>query len=232
MQCSRKNVYFYIIKTYNIYRMKKYFKIINIFILLVLVSCGSVTDITGYWNEESYVGKQYKKIAVLAITNSIENRNIVESKFTEKLITNGYQAIKGSNLLSPEVIKRKNEAEIEAILKKANVDGVLVLSLLDVKETEHYVPGTTNYYPRTYYNHYYNYYYHSYDRVYTEGYYAKSTQVYLESNFYNISDEKLVSTMQTETIDPTNVADLAESFSKTIVKFMIENKIITKTITQ
>ena len=59
--------------------MNKCLKIISILALLIFVSCGSVTDITGYWNENSYVGKQYNKIAVLAITNSIENRNIFES---------------------------------------------------------------------------------------------------------------------------------------------------------
>ena len=36
--------------------------------------------------------------------------------------------------------------------------------------------------------------------------------------------------MQTETVDPTSISDLAESFSKTIVKFMIENRMITKKI--
>ena len=106
----------------------------------------------------------------------------------------------------------------------------MVLSLLDIKESEHYVPGTEAYYPRSYYGGYYDYYYYNYDRVYTPGYYAKSTQVYLESNFYNITNGKLVSTMQTETIDPMNVSDLADSFSKTIVKFMIENRMITKQV--
>jgi hypothetical protein len=210
--------------------MKIYLKILIASVLFIFASCGSVTDITGYWNEDNLMNKTYKKIAVLAITNSIENRNIVESSFTEKLITNGYGAVKGSDLLSPEVIKRKDKTEIAEILKKNNVDGVLVLSLLDIKESEHYVPGTETYYPRPYYGGYYDYYYYNYDRVYTPGYYAKSTQVYLESNFYNIADGKLVSTMQTETVDPMNVSDLADSFSKTIVKFMIENKMIIKQV--
>ena len=211
--------------------MKIYFRLLIISILFLFTSCGSVTDITGYWNEDSLMNKPYKKIAVLAITNSIENRNTVESSFVEKFITNGYEAVKGSDLLSPEVIKRKDKAEIATILKKNNIDGVLVLSLLDVKESEHYVPGT-NYYPYTYpyYGGYYDYYYYNYNRAYSSGYYAKSTQVYLESNFYNITNGKLVSSMQTETVDPSNVKDLADSFSKTIVKFMIENKIITKQI--
>jgi len=208
--------------------MKMYFKILIVSVMILFTSCGSVTDITGYWNEDGLMNKTYKKIAVLAITNSIENRDIVEASFTEKFITNGYGAVKGSELLTPEVIKRKNKAEIAAILKKNNVDGILVLSLLDIKETEHYVPGSQTYSPRPYYGGYYDYYYYNYDRTYTPGYYAKSTQVYLESNFYNIADGKLVSTMQTETIDPTNISDLADSFSKTIVKFMIENRMITK----
>ena len=210
--------------------MNKYIKLISVFTVLLLVSCGSVTDITGYWSEESYMGGTYEKLAIVAITNSIENRDIVETSFVNKFITNGYNAVEGSKILSPQVIKRKDKSEIEGILKKHNIDGVLILSVLDIKESEHYVPGSTEYYPRPYYNNYYNYYYYSYDRAYTPGYYAKSVEVYLESNFYNLQNEKLVTTMQTETVDPTNINDLADSFSKTIVKFMVENGIIKKTL--
>lgn len=210
--------------------MIKYTKIFFVFVMLFFVSCGSITDITGYWNEEERMGKQYGNIAVLAITNNIENRNIVESKFVEKLIINGYGAVKGSSLLSPEIIKRKSKKEIAEILKTDSVDGVLVLILLDVKESERYVQGSSTYYPSPYYGSYYDYYYYNYNRTYTPGYYAKSTEVYLESNFYNIAEENLVSTMQTETVDPSNISDLAESFSKTIVKFMIENRMITKKV--
>ena len=210
--------------------MIKFIKIALVFTVLFLVSCGSVTDITGYWSEESYMGKTYNKLAVVAITSSILNRDIVEKSFVNKFTTNGYDAIEGSKILSPEVIKRKDKSEIEGILKTNNIDGVLILSVIDIKESEHYVPGTTEYYPSPYYNNYYNYYYYSYDRSYSPGYYAKSVEVYLESNFYNLDDGNLVSTMQTETVDPTNIDDLADSFSKTIVKFMVENAIIKKTI--
>ena len=56
--------------------MIKYTKILFVFVVIFFSSCGSVTDITGYWSEEPYMGKQYKNIAVLAITNNIENRKI------------------------------------------------------------------------------------------------------------------------------------------------------------
>ena len=73
-----------------------------------------------------------------------------------------------------------------------------------------------------------DYYYYQHDRVYTEGYYEKSVEIFLESNFYNVNSEKLVSTIQTETANPADIEDLADSFSNTIVKVLVENGVIKK----
>ncbi len=208
--------------------MKISIKLIAISILFFIVSCGSVTKVTGFWNEKTELRQTYKKIGIIAVTSYIQNRQIVESKFAERFRINGYEAVECSKFLTPEIMKHKNKSEIANLLKKNNIDGFLIVSVLDIKESEHYVPGSQQYYPRTYYNNYYDYYYYQYDRVYTEGYYEKSVQVFLESNFYNVKSEKLISTIQTETANPADISDLADSFSNTIVKVLVENGVVKK----
>ncbi len=208
--------------------MKISIKLIAISILFFIVSCSSVTHVTGFWNEEAELRQTYKKVGIIAVTSYIQSRQAVESKFAERFRLNGYEAVECSKILTPEIMKRKDKNEIADILTKNNIDGFLIVSILDIKESEHYVPGTTQYYPRTYYNNYYDYYYYQSDRIYTEGYYEKSVQIFLESNFYNVNSEKLVSTIQTETANPADVNDLADSFSNTIVKVLIENGVIKK----
>ena len=198
------------------------------FVLVFLISCGSITTITGYWNTEEPIQKTYKKIGTIAVTSNIQNRKIVEEKFSERFITNGYQAIECSKILSPDIIKKKDKNLITNILKDNNIDGFLIVSILNIKEGSRYIPGASHYYPSTYYNSYYDYYYYNYDRVYVDGYYEKTIDVFLESNFYDVASGKLMSTMQTETMNPSDIYDLADSFSETIVKALIENKIISK----
>jgi len=211
--------------------MKISIKLIVISTMFFIVSCGSVTHVTGYWSEEAELRQTYKKIGIIAITSYIQKRQIMESKFAERFRINGYEAVECSKILTPEIMKHKNKNEIANILKDNNIDGFLLISVLDIKESEHYVPGSTQYYPRTYYNNYYDYYYYQHDRVYTEGYYQKTMQVFLESNFYNVKTAKLVSTIQTETVNPADIGDLADSFSNTVVKTLIENGVIKKLVT-
>lgn len=210
--------------------MKYYYKILILLTIIILHSCGSVTKVTGFWNEEDYMRKTYNKIGVIAITNNIQNRDVVETKFAEKFRLNGYQAVECSKFLTPKIMQSKDDNVISDLLEKNGIDGFLIVSVLDIKESTHYVPGTSTYYPQPYYGHYHDYYYYQYDRVNSPGYYEKTVQLFLESNFYNVNDTKLVSTIQSETDNPSDVYDLADSFSNTIVKTMIENGVIKKVV--
>lgn len=201
--------------------------LLSFFSLLLFVGCGTQTKVTGVWKSDEYKAEDFSKIAVIAITSNIKDRDLVEDALVKKLNEIGYKAIPGSILLSPEMIKLKDKKVLESTLKKDSVDGALVISLLDVKEETYYVEGTNNYYsPRPYYGSFYNYYYYNYDRVYSPGYYATSTQIYLESNFYSLNSNTLAQTIQTETVDPADVKDLAESYSKIIIQQLVTGRVL------
>ena len=111
-------------------------------------------------------------------------------------------------------------------MKDRGVDGVIILSLLQVKDGVRYVPWSTPYTPGPYYGGgYYGYYNYNYNQM-NSGYYEETTSIFLESNFYDLNSVKLLSSIQTETADPSGVDDLALSYSSTILKKLIADKVL------
>ena len=204
-------------------------KRIVFFVILVSIftSCSTTTDITASWvAPEKASTTDYKKIAVIVLSNKQSSQLVVEQAFVDRLKYLGYDAIPTSSFIIPEVVKKENAKVIDGMMKERGVDGVIILSLLRVEDGVRYVPGTTSYTPGPYYGGYYGYYYYNYNNMNTPGYYEETKSVFLESNFYNLTEGKLLSSIQTETTDPAGVDDLAVSFSTTILKKLITDKVI------
>jgi hypothetical protein len=201
-------------------------------LLIFVAACTSTTNLVGVWQAPDYTGPkpEIKKIMVVALSQNESSKVIVERMFIERLQYLGYEAEYGSNVLVPSIIKKENKEMIEKMMKERNVDGVIILSLLDVKQGTQYVPGTGSYAPGGYYGGYYGYYSYSYNHYYggTPGYYTTTESIYLEANFYDVNqaDGKLVSSMQTESVDPSDIDALADSFSYTVLKELISQNII------
>ncbi len=201
--------------------------IISILIIFVAVACSTTTKITGSWVAEGYTPKtDFKKIAVITLANNQSNKLIIENTFVNRLKFLGYDATGTSSFIVPEIVTKENAKMIDKMMKERGIDAVMVLSLLQVKDDVKYVPGSSAYAPRPYYGGYYGYYYYNYNHMYEPGYYEKTQSLFLECNFYDLNDGKLVASIQTQTIDPANIDDLALSYSETILKKLISDKII------
>jgi len=90
-----------------------------------------------------------------------------------------------------------------------------------------------NYHPNGYndrYDQYYNNYYTYYQTVQTTvtdpGYYENQTTLYLESNFYRVSDASLAWSGQSEVVNASDVTSGAVDWAKVIVKGMIKANVI------
>ena len=201
-------------------------RIVLFALIAFMVSCSTTTKITGSWKADDYKKeKEFKKIAVVTLAQNNTNQLVVEKMFVDRLKYLGYDAIPTSDFLVGEIIKKENAQMIDDMFKKRGVDGVIILSLLKVKDDVRYVQGTTPYGPGGYYGGYYGYYYRNYNRM-NNGYYEETTSVFLESNFYDLDKGKLVSSIQTQTTDPAGIDDLAESFSQAILKRLITDDIL------
>jgi len=169
---------------------------------------------------------KYKKVAVVVLSNKTTSQLVVEKAFVDRLKYLGYDAISTSSFIVPEVVKKENAKVIDQMMKDRGVDAVIILSLLKVEDGVRYVPGTTSYAPGPYYGGYYGYYYYNYNHMNSPGYYEETKSIFLESNFYDLTNGKLLSSIQTETTDPGGVDDLAVSFSTTILKKLIVDKVL------
>jgi len=201
-------------------------------LLIFVAACTSTTNLVGVWQAPDYTGpKDFKKIAVVALSQNQSDKLVVEKMFVDRLNFLGYEGVYGSSILVPAVVKKENKEMIEKMMKEKNIDAVIILSLLQVKQGTQYVPGTGAYAPGGYYGGYYGYYTYSYNHYYggTPGYYTTTESIYLEANFYDVNENgKLVSSMQTESVDPADIDDLADSFSYTVLKELISQNILKK----
>jgi len=201
-------------------------------LLIFVAACTSTTQLVGVWQAPDYTGpKDFKKIAVVALSQNESNKLIVEKMFIDRLNFLGYEGVYGSSILVPAVVKKENKDMIEKMMKEKNIDAVIILSLLQVKQGTQYVPGSGSYAPGGYYGGYYGYYNYSYNHYYggSPGYYATTESIYLEANFYDVGEDgKIVSSMQTESVDPSNIDDLADSFSYTVLRELISQNILKK----
>ena len=199
-------------------------------LLVLIAACSETTSLIGVWQAEDYQGpKDFKKIAVVALTQNKSSQLVVEKTLIDRLKYLGYEAMYGSTILVPSVVKEDNKEMIEKMMKDQGVDAVMIISLLDVKHGTQYVPGSGSYSPGGYYGGYYGYYGYSYNHYYggTPGYYQSTESYFVECNFYDVNEnEKLVSSLQTETVDPSDIDTFADSFSYTVLKKLVEQKIL------
>lgn len=241
---------------YIIPAMKHLIFFCTILLVLGLLTSCSTARLTSSWTNETYTPQQYNKVLVFAVASKTSNRAAVEGAMTTELKKHGIQAVSSLSLFpesqnangsNPPMISKE---ELARKLKDNNVDGLLVLSLLDKKEEEIYVEGHTtthtesipqqayvepvyNYHYDGYndrYDPYYNNYYVYYQTVQTTvtepGYYENQTTLYLESNFYRVDDAALVWSGQTEVVDPSGVTAGAMDWAAAVTKAMILYKVI------
>ena len=207
--------------------------VIVLFTAFTLYSCSSVTEMSGTWKKPGTTATKYNKIVVMGVSKNLVTKSTVENAIVSQLKKNGFNAVAGANVLPTSTFDADadgkadddSKSKIAEKLKELGVDGALVLSLLDKKESERYVPGTTMYSPYNSYYPFYGYYGGAYNMVNTPGYYEKVTNYFLTSNFYNVGTEQLVWSGQSETFNPTSLSDFSNSYAEKVVDELLSSGI-------
>lgn len=193
-----------------------------------LWSCSSTMKYT--WTKENFTGKSFEKVLVLTITKNLKSRTLFENTVVEDLAENGITATNGLKVFTPvEDMGELTESEIEARIKKGGYDAVLVTSLIDITTRDVQV-NNYNYYPYMYGGYYgYGYgsfIYSNYNFMYNESYREEKTYV-LETRLYDVNEnnqkEAIVWSGQSELVDPSGSESASNSYSKTLVKTLMES---------
>jgi len=191
-----------------------------------LFSCTSTMKYT--WTSDGYEGRKYQKILVIAESRTQQGRMNAENAIVDALTKEGVTATNSLSVFPQLKVHELSEDEIENRILSGGYDGVLVTSLVDAKTREVREGGGTYYQPVAY----------PYGRRIRTGYvhmqepeyYRPETTYVLETQFFDAADhatkESVVWSGQSELTDPSSAESAAKSYSKKLVKTLLETGVI------
>lgn len=199
---------------------------------LALSACGPSQKITNSWiNPEAGAKEPYESIFVIVISPGTGTSFSVEDRMAETLASRGRKVVVSSSVFPPNISISENftrEQMAEAI-KRTGCDAVFLIALLDVKSVETYQPGRA-YYPMSYgmYGSYYGYYNHYYPQVYSPGYYTTDNTYYIETNFYDLEQDQLLFSIQSEAYNPSSIDSWFDRYSSDLINELKNEGLIQK----
>lgn len=210
--------------------MKKIHRYLTLAIIIVMSGCQS-TNFTATWTTDNHEARHFKKLLIVAMSPRVASRTTVEDEVVYYMRLKNINAVAGSDILPVDRSQVPKEKEaIMALLQSQEIDGVLTVSLMDINRETKYVQGSNYYAPASfyggYYNSFYSYYPNMYSNVYQPGYYVNSTDIYLETNIFEVSDGDLIWSAQSDTRDISDVDGVANSYARGLVSHVVKRKII------
>lgn len=204
---------------------------ISLCLLLVAGACSN-SKVTSSWKAKDVTDQQYKKILVLGLVRDTD-RSIqmnMEIHLVGDLQELGYHAISSLQQYGPKAFDKMDEETAIAKLKNTGVDAVITMVLLDKKRERNYVPAIMQDSPLGYfYNRFWPYRTALYNRVYEPGYYITNTEYFWESHLYDMSNQQLVYSVQTQSFDPASSEIMGHQNGQTIVKDLVKQHLLNKT---
>jgi len=138
------------------------------------------------------------KSLVIAIVKDESSRRVIEDQLVKRLKGVG---VTSYTMLTPDLLKEKNEATIKQKLEGGQFTHVLVMRLGNVETETTFTPGTTT----AYYGGYGRYYGYGASFYSTAGYYSTDKNYFVETIVYTINPDKVVWTGTTKTVNPSNL---------------------------
>lgn len=207
----------------------KYFKLLSVLAVLLIITACSTSYITTSWKAENIPAKSYKKIMVLGLIGDRDRsiREIMEEHLAGDLKDLGYNAVTSVSEYGPKAFEDMKEQDAIKQLSDKGIDAVLTVVMLDKTKEKYYVPGRIQYSPYAiYHDRFWGYYRTMHDRVYSPGYYEVNTKYFWESNFYDLNDRSLLYSAQSQTFDPESPRSLGHEYGLMITKDMIKKNVL------
>lgn len=206
--------------------------LILLFLALLVSACGPSQKIINSWiAPDPGDNAPYKSIFIIVMAQNQGNNFDVEDRMAGIIASRGQKAVVSTAVFPPSFTNSENftrEQMAEAI-KRAGCDAVFTIAVLDVKTVESYQPGRA-YYPMSYgmYGSYYGYYNHYYPQVYSPGYYTTDKTFYIETNFYDLEQDRLLWSIQSEAYNPTSIDSWFDRYSYDLLNELKAEGLISK----
>jgi hypothetical protein len=168
------------------------------------------------------------KILVIAVMDNYLIRQELEDEMERLLAKSGLQGIKSHMVLPPR--NEMMEGELKQRIQETDFDAVLIIRPMATRtETKEVVTGLAGPYyvpPAPYYN-FWPYWNMAWGQVYpTSSTVKEETYVSTEFNLYNIKDEKLLWSGETDSVYSKDFGKLAREYARALVKQLKRDKVI------
>lgn len=204
-------------------------------LLYLITGCGVTTEVTSSWKAANTNAPSLKRIVVLGLIteNDRRLRETMEEHLVDDLKALGYDAVCSCNDYNPKAFENMNEEQAINKLRNNGVDAVLTIVLLDKTRENYYLPRRVHY-PAYYYsqNRFWSYSRFMFDRIYMDDYYLIDTKYFWESNLYDLTENKLLYSAQSQTFDPNSTDRLGHEYGQVIIKDLVKSNVLRKQLPQ
>jgi len=192
--------------------------VISSLLLVVLSACTPSQQVTNSWKNPDVKPKErYESIFIAAFAHDINAKIAVENELAKVIESRGRKAVKSSNVFSSAFLADTTitREQLKQAIAATGCDGVYTVALMDIKTDESYQPGTA-YYPveHSFYDCYNRYAYYYYDYVEEPGYTIVNETFYFETNFYDLASGEMLSSIQSDAFNPSDIPSLMKGYSK------------------
>ena len=165
-------------------------------------------------------------ILVIAVLENYLIRQELEDEMEKLLTKSGIHGVKSHMVLPPR--NELLEGELKERIKEANFDAVLMIRPKEMREEVEEVVGPQYLPPPSYY-HFWPYWDLAWSRPYGRtSYQTEKTIVTAEFNLYEMPDEDLLWSGETETVYSKDFGKLGREYANAIVKQLKKDRVIQK----
>lgn len=212
--------------------MKSERVVYNLFVLFLtvsIISCATTT-LTSVWKDENSQKVSIKKLLVFGVSDKPAIKRFFEDEFVKKLKIQKIEVIPSYAIIPSDKIQDKEFAQEK--IKELRIDAILITRLVDKKSIETYYPPErvdtfptshmphirSPHYPPAYYYDWYGFYRNCYQCTITPGYKVEDEIISLETNLYDVNDNKLIWSALSDTFIET----FDGGFNKTTISSFID----------
>ncbi len=182
-------------------------------IIIIVFSCSSSTKMTDVYVDETFTGKEFKKILVLGLTTDEWKKKVYENEFRSQLIDHNVEVLTAWQELPKG--EQLNKETFEKYFKDKNVDAVLV-AIEGGESTDKtlYTAGSGNVYVGV---GFYGFYASTASYYFNSDYLAEEKIVHMRTNLYETKDAKLIWSAKSQSFEPKNTGDVIKAVSNDVV---------------
>jgi hypothetical protein len=188
-------------------------RLTGLFLSMMILSCSPSTELTDIYSDDSFAGKEIKKILVLGMTTDEWKKKVYENEFRSELMSYNVEVLTAWQELPKG--EQLNKETFEKYFKDKNVDAVLV-AIEGGESTDKtlYTAGSGNVYVGV---GFYGFYASTASYYFNSDYLAEEKVVHMRTNLYETKDAKLIWSAKSQSFEPKNTGDVVKTVSKNVV---------------